>query len=157
MQLPSPFHNFILLYFTLFDYCKNLLFNIPAYKLNILQTLHNAVARCVCQLPCRSTDSIKSLLKQFPWLSIIYCTKYKLSLSYHRFIHHNSPDYLVPFVSRSTTNITITRSSNTFLIDTTILIIPTQPVYNWKSLNVSLRTILSTSSFKRHFKTHYFS
>ena len=84
----------------LFDYCNNLLFNIPAYKLNKLQTLQNAVARCVFQLPRRSTDSIKPLLKQLHWLPIIYRIKYKLSLITHKVIHHNSLGYLVPFLSR---------------------------------------------------------
>ena len=76
--------------FPLFDYCNNLLFNIPAYKLNKLQTRQNTVARCVFRLPRRSTDSIKPLLKQFHWLPIIYRIKYKLSLITHKVIHHNS-------------------------------------------------------------------
>ena len=42
-------------------YCNNLLFNIPAYKLNKLQTLQNAVACCVFKLHRRSTDSIRVL------------------------------------------------------------------------------------------------
>ena len=89
----------------LFDYCNNLLFNIPAYKLNKLQILQNTVVGCVFQLPCRSTDSIKPLLKQLHWLPIIgYRIKYKLSLPTHKVIHHNSPDYLVPLIYRPTTS-----------------------------------------------------
>ena len=44
-------------------------------------------------------------------------------------IHLNSPAYLVPLLtSPPTTNNTITRSSNTLLLNTPILITPTQPV-----------------------------
>ena len=112
----------------LFDYSNNLFFNIPAYKLNKLQTLQNAVVRCVFSLPRRSTDSLKPLLKQLHWLPIIYYIKYKISLITHKVIHHNSPDYLVSLTSHPpTTNNTITRSSNTFLTSF-ISITPTPPV-----------------------------
>ena len=47
----------------LFDYCNNILFNLPAYKLIKLQHLQNAVVRCVHLLPRRSSDSIIPLLK----------------------------------------------------------------------------------------------
>ena len=56
------------------------------------------------------------------WL-LIYRIKYKLSLITHKVIHYNSPVYLVPLISHPpTTNNTITRSSNTFLLDTSHLI-----------------------------------
>ena len=80
----------------LFDYCNNLIFNIPYSSAQYTQ-LH--------------------------WLSI-YRILNKLSLITHKVIHYNSPDYLVPSL-QLTTNNTITRSSNAFLIDTPILIIPT--------------------------------
>ena len=78
----------------LFDYCNNLLFNLPAYKLIKLQRLQNAVVRCVHLLPRRSSDSITPLLKQLHWLQVSYRIKYKLSLKIHKAIHHNSPVYL---------------------------------------------------------------
>ena len=83
-----------------FDYCNNLLFNIPAYKRNKLQTLQNAVARCVFHLPRGSTDSIKPLLKHLHWLPIIYRIKYILTLLTYKVMHHNSPDFLVPLISQ---------------------------------------------------------
>ena len=78
----------------LFDYCNSLLFNLPDYKLIKLQRLQNAVVRCVHLLPRHYPDYITPLLKQLHWLPIPYRIKYKLSLTIHKAIHHNSPDYL---------------------------------------------------------------
>ena len=78
----------------LFDYCNSLLFNLTDYKLIKLPRLQNAVDRCVHFLPRRSPDYITPLLKQLHWLPVPYRIKYKLSLTIHKSIHHNSPDYL---------------------------------------------------------------
>ena len=78
----------------LFDYCNNLLFNLPAYKLIKLQRLQNSVVRCIYLLPRHSSDLITPLLKQLHWLPVSYRIKYKLSLTIHIAIHHNSHDYL---------------------------------------------------------------
>ena len=80
----------------LFDYCNSLLFNLPDYKLIKLQRLQNAVVRCVHSLPRHSPDSITPLLKQQHWLPVPHRIKYKLSLTIHKAIHQNSPDYLPP-------------------------------------------------------------
>ena len=61
MHKSIHYHLHSLLHKPLFNYCNNLLFNIPAYKLNKLQTLKNVVARYVFQLPRSSSDSIKPL------------------------------------------------------------------------------------------------
>ena len=76
----------------LFDYCNSILFNLPDYKLIKLHRLQNAVVRCVHLLPRRYPDSITPLLKQLHWLPVPYRIKYKLSLTIHKAIHHNSPD-----------------------------------------------------------------
>ena len=79
-----------------FSLIITLLFYLPEYKLIKLQRLQNAVVRCVHLLPCRSSDSITPLLIQLHWLPVPYLIKYKLSLTIHKAIHHNSPDYLAP-------------------------------------------------------------
>ena len=83
----------------LFNYCNNLLFNLPTYKLIKLQRLQNAAVRCVHLLPRRSSESITPLLKQLHWLPVSYRIKYKLCLTIHKAtcIHHNSPTTLPPF------------------------------------------------------------
>ena len=68
----------------LFDYCNNLLFNLPAYKLIKLQRLQNSLVRCVHLLPRRSADSIIPLLKQLHWLPVSYRIKHKLSLTIYK-------------------------------------------------------------------------
>ena len=106
----------------LFDYCNSLLFNIPDYKIIKLQRLQNAVVRCVHLLPRHSHDSIIPLLKQLHWLPVPYRIKYKLSLTIHKAIHHNSPDYLASIIHLQTPITTLqTRSSNTFILTTPYL------------------------------------
>ena len=103
----------------LFDYCNNLLFNLPTYKQIKLQSLQTAVVRCVHLLPSRSSDSIIPLLKQIHWIPVSYRITYKLSLTIHKAIHHNYPDYLASLLHLHTPTTPIhTRSSNTFILTT---------------------------------------
>ena len=151
----------------LFDNCNSLLFNLPTYKLNKLQRLQNAVVRCVYLLPRRSSDSITPLLKQLHWLPVLYRIQYKLSLTIHKAIHHNSPDYLASLLHLYMPTTTLhTRSSNTFILATPHLYnlhsshirsFSLSAPYHWNSLPNHLRTIISTPTFKRHLKTHLFS
>ena len=114
----------------LFDYCKSILFNLPAYKHIKLQILQNAVVRCIHLLPRRSSDSVTLLLKQLHWLQVSYRIKYKLSLTIHNAIHHNSPDYLASRIHLYTPTTPIhTQFSNTFLLTTPNLHKPTTPIY----------------------------
>ena len=89
------------------DYCNNLLFNLPAYKLIKLQR-QNAVVRCVHLLPRRSLDSITPLLRQLQFshgsheTAVSYRIKYKLSLTIHKAIYHNSPIPILPSPSTHT-------------------------------------------------------
>ena len=151
----------------IFDYCNNLLFNLPAYKLIKLQRLQNAVVRCVHLLPRRSSDSIAPLLKQLHRLPVSNRIKYKLSLEIHKAIHHNSPDNLAPLLHLHTLTTPIhTRSSNTFILTTPhlnnlhsshIRSFDLSAPYHWNSLSYNLRTITSTSSFKRHLNTYVYT
>ena len=104
---------------SLFEYGNSLLFNLPDYKLIKLQRLQNAVVRCVHLLLRRSPNSITPLLKQLHWLPVPYRIQYKLSLTIHKAIHHNPPDYLASLLHLQTPITTLqTRSSNTFIITT---------------------------------------
>ena len=133
----------------LFDYCNSLLFNLPDYKLIKLQRLQNAVVRCVHLPPRHSPDSINPLLKQVHWLPVPYRIKYKLSLTIHKAIHHNSPDYLASLLHLHTPITTLqTRSSNTFILTTShfyklhssyIRYFTLSAPYPWNSLPKHLR------------------
>ena len=150
----------------LFDYCNSLLFNLTEYKLFKLQRLKNAVVRCVHLIPRRSFDSITHLLKQLDWLSVHYRIKYKLSLTIHKAIHHNSPDYLASHIHLHTPTTPLLTLPNTFILTTphlrklhssNIRSFALSVPYNWNSLPNNLRTNTSTPSFKRYLKMYYYS
>ena len=106
-------------------------------------------------------------LKQLHWLQVPYRIKYKLSLTIHKAIHHNSPDYLASLLHLHTPITTLhTRSSKTFILTTphfyklhysNIRSFALSAPYYWNSLPKHLRINSSTPSYKRHLKTHYFS
>ena len=138
----------------LFDYCNSLLFNLAEYKLIKLQRLENTVVSCIHLLPRHSHDSITPLLKQLHWLPVPYRIKYKLSLTIHKAIHHNSPDYLASLLHLHTPITPLqTRSSNTFILTTphlhklhssNIRPFALSAPYHWNSLSNHLRTNTST-------------
>ena len=149
----------------LFDYCNILLFYLPVYKLIKLQRLQNAVVRCVHLLPRRSYNSITHVLKQLHCLPVANRIKYKLSLTIHKAIHHNYPDYLASLLHiaslHTPTTPIHTRSSFTFLFtihnlhnlhSSHIRSFSLYAPYHWNSLPYHLRAMTSTSSFKRHLK-----
>ena len=90
-----------------------------------------------------------------------------ISLTIHKSIHHNSPDYLTSLLHLHTPITPLqTRSSNTFILTTShlhklhssnIRSFDISAPYHWNSLPKHLRITTSTPTFKRHFKTYYFS
>ena len=132
-----------------------------------LQRLQNAIVRCIFLLPRRSNDSITPYLKSLHWLHISSRISYKLILLTHKALHHNSPDYLASLISpQSTTkNSAITRSNDTFLLNTTqkyqlhksnIRSFIISAPYLWNNLPTALRTTNTTSTFKKLLKTYFF-
>ena len=107
---------------------------------------------------------IKLLTWEFNIFSII---KYKLSITIHKAIHHNSPDYLASLLHLYTPTTQIhTRSSNIFLLTTPhlhnlhfshIRSFTLSAPFHWNSLPYHLRTLTSTFPVKLHLKTYYFS
>ena len=146
----------------LFNYCNNLLFSLPAYKLIKLQRLQNYVVRCIHLLLRRSSDSITPLLKQLHWLPVYFLIKYKLSLVIHKCIHHNSPDYLASLLHLHTPTTPIhTRSSDPFSLLHTTYTTSTPPIYaHLPYLPLIIGTtypITFEQDIKRHLKIYYFS
>ena len=113
------------------------------------------------------TDSRSLYIQQLHSLPVPYRIKYKLSLTIHKAIHHNSPYYLASLLHLHTPITTLqTRSSNTFILTTphlyklhssNIRFFALSAPYHWNSLSKHLRINSPIPYFKRHLKTNYFS
>ena len=109
---------------------NNLLLNISECKLNKLHAQTPVVSCPMCvQITRRSAESLESYfapllkphLKQLRLLPIIDRIKCKFNLNHPQGIHRNSSDCIVLLLCRPpTTNYPITRTSITFLLETTI-------------------------------------
>ena len=75
------------------DYCNSVLAGLPAYMLKRLQSVLNAAARLVLQLPGRQSVSIPKAEK-LHWLWFTHRVTYKLCVLVYKGMHGLAPDYL---------------------------------------------------------------
>ena len=121
---------------------------------------------CIFNIPKYSHTHISPFLVNLHWLPIRHIILYKTLLLAHKAIHHDSPDYLASLLKLKLPTSTITRSTNTFLLqlpsEHNLHSTNTRPwaisvPYSWNTLPTSIRNTSSTSNFKKLLKTHLFN
>ena len=75
------------------DYCYSVLAGLPAYMFKRLQSVLNAAARLVLQLPGRQSVSIP-MAEKLHWLGFPHRVTYKLCVLIYKGLHGLAPDYL---------------------------------------------------------------
>ena len=75
------------------DYCNSVLAGLPAYIFRRLQSVLNAAARLVLQLPGRQSVSIP-MAEKLHWLGFPHRVTYKLCVLVYKGLHGLAPDYL---------------------------------------------------------------
>ena len=152
---------------SIIDYCNILLSGLPEYKIRPLERIIRSAVRVVYNIPhCEKTNdiSITQLMKKLKWLSVNDRIKYKICISIHSAIHHNSPSYLsdcVDIVQQSRA----LRECHTWRIRLASPsdISPVQLARSfgdagyvmWNSLPSSLRAIEETRKFKIYLKLFF--
>jgi len=79
-------------WFSWFDYCNSVLFGLPAYLIQRLQSVHNAAARLNFRI--RQSEYITPALISLHWLRVPARISFKLAVATHRSIRGTSPSYL---------------------------------------------------------------
>ena len=75
------------------DYCNSVLAGLPAYMFKRLQSVLNAAARLVLQLPGRQSVTIP-MAEKLHWLGFPHRVTYKLCVLIYKGLHGLAPDYL---------------------------------------------------------------
>ena len=75
------------------DYCNSVLAGLPAYMFKRLQSVLNAAARLVLQLPGRQSVIIP-MAEKLHWLGFPHRVTYKLCALIYKGLHGLAPDYL---------------------------------------------------------------
>ena len=141
------------------DYCNTILAGLPASTLFCAQ---NAAARLVLGLDRRS--SITTALSDLHWLPVKHRITFKVATLMHQALCHRCPAYFADLVAFSSTD------SHRRLRSTTTRAAAIQRTRTqfgrrafsvcgpdvWNSLPPSVRTVDSSSSFRRALKTHLF-
>ncbi len=142
------------------DYCNGLLNGITDKNLHRLQLLQNKAARLIYQKPKYTHTS--PLLNELHWLPIAQRIKFKTLTLTHKTLHDAAPSYLSDLLDTRSTPYNL-RSSNrpTLRIprskksagDRSFSIAAPKL---WNALPTSLANTASTTTFKKHLKTHLF-
>ena len=92
------------------DHCNSLLYGVPKYVIQKLQSVQNAAARLITS--SRKFDRITPVLFDLHWLPISERIKFKIILLTHKALHQQSPTYIKDLIRRYSTSRTL-RSSST--------------------------------------------
>jgi len=145
------------------DYCNSLLYGIPKYELERLQSVQNSAARLIKRN--RRSDHITPVLKSLHWLPIEQRIKYKVCLFTFKIINNECPAYLKVLAEQYIPSRALRSEEGSLLkrFDN----IKTNKTYGWRAFKVfapylwnmlpaSTRHTLNINSFKQQLKTFYF-
>jgi len=85
---------------TRLDYCHTVLAGLPAYQLDRLQSVINAVARMIYR--SSRYDHVSLLLKELHWLRVPERIEFKLCALIYKYLNGNGPAYLADSLQRVT-------------------------------------------------------
>lgn len=148
---------------TSLDNCNSLLTGLPAYQLQRLQRLQNYAARITLNDYNFETPS-HHLLRKLHWLNIENRIKFKILTLVHRSISGKAPSYMKDLLKTRDIPTTTTRYSLAPSFHCPIAnfrktgdraFSNTAPSL-WNKLPSNLRSIQSTTIFKKNLKTHLF-
>ena len=143
------------------DHCNSLLYGVPKYVIQKLQSVQNAAARLITS--SRKFDRITPVLFDLPWLPISERIKFKIILLKHKALHQQSPIYIQDLIRRYSTSRTL-RSSSTLRLTPVNFNLKS---YGYRAFTVSapelwnklpddMHSCDNLNLFKRRLKTHLF-
>ena len=74
------------------DFCNSLLYGLPKYEINKLQSVLNAAARVIACL--RKFDHVTNTLKELHWLPVEQRIIFKINLVCFKVLNNLAPSYL---------------------------------------------------------------
>ena len=78
------------------DFCDSLLYGLPKYEINKLQSVQNAAARVIACLT--KFDHISDTVKDLHWLPVEQRIIFKINLICFKILNNLAPDYLVDLI-----------------------------------------------------------
>ena len=144
------------------DYCNGLLYGIPKYQIDRLQSLQNAAARLVSCT--RKFDHITPVLYDLHWLPVEARINFKILLITFKIINHVAPLYLSDLISiyvptrnlRSAEKLLLVQPRGNFNRSYGQRAFSVCSPSLWNSLPFEMRNIMTVDIFKRSLKTYLF-
>ena len=143
------------------DNCNSLLYGIPAYMINKLQTIQNAAARIVTFT--KKTEHITPVLCKLHWLPVQYRIIFKVLLLVYKGLNCLAPNYISELLHYRTSSRSLRSSSQRLLsIPRTSLKTYGDRAFSvagprlWNKLPLLLRSSNTLTVFKKNLKTYLF-
>lgn len=145
------------------DFCNAVLYGIPDYLLQKLQSVQNSAARLVSLTS--KHDHITPVLKDLHWLPVKFRIEFKIILLTYKCLKKMAPLYLQELIKLYTPKRQLRSSSKNYLVTVQYKLrtygyraFSSSAPRLWNSLPDNLRSYsdYDIQSFKRHLKTHLF-
>ena len=144
------------------DSAKSLLYGLPKFLIDCLQTVQNAAARVITRT--KKYDHIKPVLKQLDWLPVSQRIDYKILLLTYKALTGQAPGYITDLLKPYTQTRNLRSSSKNLLnVPPVKLVSYGQRCFSfvapslWNSLPDNIRQSSSLQNFKTHIKMHLFN